>query len=234
MISRLIVALALLASVARADDRDQMRLFDDGKHHVLAYLRGDTPDHARWAYGTTTELTLLRVAHKTVTPPRNIWHFDDPRYFARTTDLVLDDGTATVTCGTRPTTFRASGAKLTAKAALEPARWREPAYLARDATAVYYYVDRPQNAGTDPRLYIGKRGSLLEQKLTDVASDSAGLLLVTKRGSFRYNRGPDTFEWIGTDHKAMPLTAVHPDYDLIYNELGVYAGHRMGTPCDDL
>jgi hypothetical protein len=238
MIYRSTLALAICVSGASADDlRDRMRLFDDGKHHVLAYVPGDNPDHATWAYGTTAELTILRLVRQTVDHPGDFWHFDDPRYYGRASVLSLDQGTLTVNCAGRQTTFRPSSEKLTAKTVVKQLAWREPAYLARDDTAVYYYVDRSRAEGNvkpDTRLYIGKRGAMRVQTLTGQASDSAGLLLVTSHGSFNYKRGPEAFEWIGTDHKSIPLTGVRVDFDLIYNELGVYAGQRMGTPCDDL
>jgi hypothetical protein len=238
MICRVVLTVTVCASVARADEvRDHMRLFDDGKHHVLAYAPGDNADSATLAYGTTAELTILRLVRQTMTQPGDFWHFDDPRYYGRTTVLALVDGTLTVTCAARQTTFRPSNAKLPAKTLLKPLAWRVPVYLARDDSAVYYYVDRGQpldNVKSDPRLYIGKRGAMRVQTLTGQASDSSGMLLVTSHGSFKYKRGPDTFEWIGTDRKSVPLDGVRVDNDLIYNELGVYAGQRMGTPCDDL
>ena len=41
--------------------------------------------------------------------------------------------------------------------------------------------------------------------------------------------------WIDTAKKAVELCAVpvSENLPLIYNELGVYTGARLGTPCDD-
>ena len=83
------------------------------------------------------------------------------------------------------------------------------------------------------------------QKMTNVVADREGEIFTTKSGSLRYV----------TDRKAAPiwiengkkttLTVVPiegagengepvSNYQLIYNELGVYLGERLGNPCDDL
>jgi hypothetical protein len=158
------------------------------------------------------------------------------------------DGKATLTCGERTITLRkvpAAELEETLKGArfLAP-RWRRiPHALARDDEGTYYYVDGtrgPDGAalGKKPgyQLWTGRKGKLVRQELEDALVDGAGQLYVGATGRLRIKpTGRDTAEatWL-TAAGSRPLTWLEPsDHGpLIYGELGVYAGERLGTPCD--
>ncbi len=135
------------------------------------------------------------------------------------------------------------------KAMLKQARffprvWKRHAYtLARDDEGTYYYVDRaldPPN-NFDFNLYRGTRGDMKPVALVNIVSDSEGDIFASKRGRLRLiftHGGRDrqrTWEWI-SGKKRRPLTDVPVlrNIMLIYRDLGVYDGKRLGTPCDDL
>ena len=116
-----------------------------------------------------------------------------------------------------------------------PRKWA-PYALARDNNGVYYYVDRGY-AEADKgrfRLYVGPKGNLKLQKMTNVVSDSEGDIFATKTGSLRLILDKRESSWI-ENNKPTPLKVVPVEDNLpmIYGELGVYSGERLGTPCDD-
>jgi hypothetical protein len=123
-----------------------------------------------------------------------------------------------------------------------PRKWR-PHVLARDSHGVYYYVDRARAPGSEGqyRLFVGPKGNLVQQKMTNIVSDSKGDIFSTKTGDLRLviEAGPERNAkdgmWIKKE-KPLALTIVPIDANtaMIHNELGVYAGERLGTPCDEL
>ncbi len=73
------------------------------------------------------------------------------------------------------------------------------------------------------------------QKMTDVASDSEGEIFATKTGSLRLVLDKKQSSWLmGEKATSLTLIPVEQNYQMIYNDLGVYTGERLGTPCDDL
>jgi hypothetical protein len=113
-----------------------------------------------------------------------------------------------------------------------------PYALLRDTTGKYYLVERgfaPENEKSF-RVHVGQKGSLKLQEMKDIVSDSEGQIFSTKKGDLRLV--VDKAEapmWIEgakkkVELKVVPITENLP---MIYNELGVYAGARLGTPCDD-
>jgi hypothetical protein len=113
-----------------------------------------------------------------------------------------------------------------------------PHALLRDSSGTYFYVDRgfaPAEA-RNFRVFIGARGDLKPQKMTNVVSDSEGEIFTTKKGQLRLviDRAQKPL-WIENPRKEVELRNVPVDQNLplIYNELGVYTGIRLGTPCDD-
>ena len=120
-----------------------------------------------------------------------------------------------------------------------PLHKRKPHVLTRDDKGTYYYVDRGNTPETEKnfRLFVGRRGNLRLQAMTNIIADSQGEIFSTKSGSLRFIAGPGGYDssWV-QGKKVIKLTAipVEGNYGLIYNDLGVYAGERLGTPCDDL
>lgn len=155
----------------------------------------------------------------------------------------LSKHTCSVSCGERTTELKLvdapSARKLLMDAKIGPSPQKHrPHRLLRDELGNYYYVDRGFKAGEEKRfrLFKGPKGSLKEQKMTNVVSDSEGEIFSTKTGSLRLiidKKDPGV--WLEAK-KTLKLREVPiaENMPLIYNELGVYSGEKMGTPCDDL
>jgi hypothetical protein len=138
---------------------------------------------------------------------------------------------------------------LLGKATFEPPLHKRAAHhLARDESGRYYYVDKGNTADTEKsfRLFVGPKGAMKLQKMTNAVADTEGEIFTTKSGSLRYvtdRKNPPT--WIQGKKKltltVVPIEGVDEksgepinNYQLIYNELGVYLGEKLGNPCDDL
>lgn len=147
-----------------------------------------------------------------------------------------------VQCDTRQTELvqlPAAEAKAMLEAAqfLKP-RWKRRAYaLARDDRGRYYFVDRarePENS-QDFRLYIGPKGNLKPQKMVNVVSDSEGDIFSTRDGELRLVLSKGESVWIKKKQRTELVNVpVLDNHVMIYTDLGVYMGERLGTPCDDL
>jgi hypothetical protein len=128
-------------------------------------------------------------------------------------------------------------ADLLSRASFQPSpHGREPHALARDKQANYYYVDRGATPETakDFRLYRGRRGGLRLLPMRDVVSDSEGEVFESTGGKLRLFLGRAEAEWVEQNKtRALLRLPVGENYGLIYNELGVYMGQRLGVPCDD-
>jgi hypothetical protein len=113
-----------------------------------------------------------------------------------------------------------------------------PHALLRDDRGNYYYVERgidPDNE-KDFRLYVGPRGNMQLQKMTNIVADSEGEIFSTKKGELRMvvDRVQASV-WIDKKQRyELRTLPVKDNMTLIYTDLGVYAGVRLGTPCDDL
>ncbi|TQF11493.1 hypothetical protein FJV41_33870 [Myxococcus llanfairpwllgwyngyllgogerychwyrndrobwllllantysiliogogogochensis] len=131
------------------------------------------------------------------------------------------------------------GAEILRKAAYAPNPQQFAPYaLLRDTKGNYYFVDKGART-TDQknyRVFIGPRGALKPQKMTNVISDSEGEIFSTKKGDLRLVLDKaKTSVWIENTKKSLELrqVPVEENLPLIYNDLGVYEGIRLGTPCDD-
>ncbi len=157
-------------------------------------------------------------------------------------ELDEEKKTCAVRCGTRTIPFTWVDAEkaeaLVRQAKFEPNPQKYVPYaLLRDQQGRYYLVER----GFQPeeqrnfRVSIGPKGNLQPQKMTDIVSDSEGEIFSTKKGELRLvldKAAPST--WIENSKKLELRTVpVSENLPLIYNELGVYTGARLGTPCDD-
>jgi hypothetical protein len=161
--------------------------------------------------------------------------------------------TCVVSCGERKATLTIldEDAKkaLLAKATFEPPlHKRSPHHLARDNSGRYFYVDKGNTPETEKnfRLFVGNKGAMKLQKMVNAVADTEGEIFTTKSGSLRYvtdRKNPPIWTEKG---KKLVLTVVPIEsvdaatnepinnYQLIYNELGVYLGEKLGNPCDDL
>jgi hypothetical protein len=140
--------------------------------------------------------------------------------------------------GTRPLTqLQADEAStLLRHAKFMPPLWIHQAHLlARDDDGVYYYVDavREEYGGKGYRVFVGPKGRMKQVVMTNIVSDSAGEIYVTKTGQLKLIAGTAKMYWI-KDGKKNELTALPPENNiyLIYRDLGIYG--RLGAVCDDL
>jgi hypothetical protein len=158
-----------------------------------------------------------------------------------------------VSCGARTTPMTlldepAKKALLAAASYEPPLATRAPHRLARDDTGRYFYVDKGNSPETEKsfRLYVGPKGAMKLQKMINAVADTEGEIFTTRSGSLRYVtdrlKPPVWVEGKKTRIlTVVPIEAVDEksgepinNYQLIYNELGVYLGQKLGNPCDDL
>ena len=246
---RLVILSVLLAGAAFADDapipppwgegkklREKMALEDarvcaDAKGRVVVVYRMDA-----LYYGDARTLTAMNSDGSSVFDPRQQENNAAVSY-------AKAGGECEVECGTRRVKLprvpeeQASALLLGAKYAPNPHQ-REPHALLRDDRGTYYFVDRGRAPGEEKnfRLYVGLKGAMTLQKMTNVVSDSAGEIFSTKSGDLRLLIDREkSSEWIQkTKRTPLRFLDVQDNLHLIYAELSVYAGQRLGSPCDDL
>lgn len=248
-----VVAHADSPAEIAAADRARTTVCTDGKSHYVALAPDERliyalfySDGKQWYRVPAEESGALSGGH-----------FLEPRFIAPTknsdfrgldmriySEVVFDKDkqTCTLFCGERKTELQVvpevkATPLLAAAKFIENPRQFVPYALARDDRGMYYYVDR----GATPvsakrfRLFTGQRGNLKLQQMTNVVSDSEGDVFSTKTGSLRLIIDRRESTWIeGEKPRKLMLVPVRQNLGLIYNELGVYAGQRQGTPCDDL
>jgi TolB-like protein len=198
--------------------------------------------------GDDRKLFRLRLHGSASNGPTSSSVFWEPRVRrGAESELEWRGGQATLTCGERRVELRPLSpeetTRLLAGVTFHAPRWRRiPRALARDDDGTFYYVDAARRADgredldrPDLRLWIGRKGKLVHRELQDTLPSAGGYLLVSVAGRLdvRRERGEMGATWIdGTGRR--PLTWLEPaaSAQLIYGELGVYAGERLGTPCD--
>lgn len=239
-----------------AEARAKATAYTDGKSHYLVVVP-DERSVVRLYYGDGKRLFRVPIEGHGMASG---WDFQDPRFMNKTANpdfrgidwrlmsaAKQDDAKKTleVRCGERTATFTRV-AEAAERALIDGASYEQtlrrfrPYALARDNTGVYYYVDRgyDEEDPTAPknfRLFVGQRGNLKQQKMTNVVSDSQGDIFSTKTGDLRLVLSKTESEWVESG-KSRKLLWVEPMQNLhmIFTELGVYIGERLGTPCDDL
>ena len=231
--------------------KDPMILLTDGKGHYVAVTPFVTAEHTLF-YGDGKKFSAVPVVSSSSNGNEKFdMHFADPRFyieFRQASVLDFKDGKYNVECGDHTVALQRVDAK-TAKPMLDaavflpsPRKWR-PHVLLRDSRGIYYYVDRGRTKQSEGqyRLFVGPKGNLVQQKMTNIVSDSQGDIFSTKTGDLRLviDAGPERNAqkgaWIKNE-KSQQLTIVPVDANsaMIHTDLGVYAGEHMGTPCDDL
>ncbi|RYZ34638.1 MAG: hypothetical protein EOO71_38375 [Myxococcaceae bacterium] len=228
----------------------------DGKgHYVVSVPREETDDlDEQLFYGDGKQ--LLVVPRPPGFLPGTL--FMDPRFFNPKgtadyqgvdlrvhSELSVDakERTCSLRCGERKVPLEmlpgTQARELLRKATYAPNPQKYvPHALLRDSNGTYYYVDKgftPEES-RNFRVFIGPRGDLKPQKMTNVVADSEGEIFTTKKGQLRLviDRAQSPV-WIENPRKEVTLrnVPVEQNLPLIYNELGVYTGIRLGTPCDD-
>jgi hypothetical protein len=238
----------VLLGLALADE-PELTLLGDAKGHVIAVAVKDVK--SRLYYGDDKALTEVPVnpSDNTGPMPDGSWtrKFIDPRFkrvikdyrdIAKSLTQVSFDGKAyLLKCGERSTALTplpADKQKAARAAKREPApEPYKPYALARDDRGTYYYVDR---AGEKRfRVFSGPKGSLKKLRMTNVVSDSEGDLFATTSGDLRLLIDKKEVTWIEpTTRRKLTLVPTEDNLPMIYTELGVYSGEKLGTPCDDL
>lgn len=223
----------------------------DGKKHYLAI---DTEMSSELLfYGDGKSFYRQRVGagggERAEAGSKDAWvrrgmSFWDPR-FTRGVESSFDlspGGKWSVTCGEHTTALTRlpdeEAARLQAGAAFLPPRWTYRAHaLARDSTGRYYYVDQAREPEGNKRfrLFSGPKGDLRPLKMINVVSDSKGEIFSTRSGELRLVLNKDDYAWVHGEHATKLLSVpVEDNHVMIYTDLGVYTGQRLGTPCDDL
>jgi hypothetical protein len=219
--------------------KDLVVVSDGHGHFVAASLT----DSEAIFYGVGATFWAQRVYGHGANPAEGDydWRMWAPQS-AHDADVALEDGKRwTVTCSQRVTPFHPLDEKdtreLLARVKFRKAPWkRQAVLLGRDDRGRYYYVDRlrDEHGGKGLRLFIGKKGRLVAQRLVDTVDDSVGLLLETRGGELHADLEKNTVWWTaGRSRKDLSFVPLADNRTLVYRELGVYR-ERLGVPCDDL
>lgn len=225
----------------------------DKKNHYVVTSRGNASSGYLY-YGDGKQFTAVDLASEF-----GGVNFFEPRYFDasassgfRGRDYRLyssvqfdsEKQTCSVRCGTRRTELSLLPAdraiELLTSARFSPPRPQYVAHaLTRDDTGIYYYVDKGSTPETAQqfRLFVGPKGGMKLQRMTNIVADSQGEIFSTKNGALRFVVGPQgkSSTWIkGTHRTELLAVPIAENWNMIWNDLGVYTGERRGTPCDDL
>ena len=223
--------------------REKLRVFTDGKKHYVVLVPFDFSS-PMFFYGDGADFYMQRgfggSKNGELSFSRAFW---DPRVNAGVESMFqYRNKRYTLTCSTRESEFHAvptsEATALLGSARFHHARWKYQSYwLARDEHARYYYVDRlrepPGNNAF--RLFVGPKGDLKQQKMTNVVSDSKGDIFSTKSGELRLVSSASEGKWIaGKQRTDLTVVPIEDNHVTLYTDLGVYTGQRLGTPCDDM
>jgi hypothetical protein len=248
------VAGPAVAQPAAGDDavdvsayRDRLKLLGDGKGHYVALLPftiSDGPDTGYLFYGDGKTFWAQRRRGGGRSGNESFdTTFWEPRVTrAYQAGLSYRDQKYVVQCDERKTELtpvpKDEAQKILADARFLATKWKRRAYaLARDNAGIYYYVDRAREpqGNKDFRVFRGPKGAVKPQKMVNVVSDTEGDIFITQAGKLRLVLSKNEHAWLhgGKTVKLTPVPVEDNAY-MIYSELGVYAGERLGTPCDDL
>ncbi len=258
----LVLALVVGSSTARADSRkpadevdiqgikSRLVFLHDGRGHYVALVPFDS--NAPMFYGDGKTFYQQRVFGYSQnqgegTASLNYWA---PISVPRGGEISLASGVWTVRCSDRKTPMltldELETGKLLDKAVFKKVMWKRQAHgLARDDGGIYYYIDRLRDDRStaeqwdDPhpptgfRLFIGRKGKLREQKITDSAVDSKGIVLTTRSGRLSIDESTKRVVWTrGKKRAELIHLEVEDNVLLIYRDLGLYG--KLGIPCDAL
>jgi hypothetical protein len=225
----------------------------DGKGHYVVVAPHEKTNHQLF-YGDGK--TFVQV-------PRPPWglsgtDFLEPRFFNKganpdfrghdfrvysAVEFDREKKTCALRCGDRTTPLtvvepeQAQKMLTSAKYEKNPQKY-VPYALLRDTNGTYYLVEKGFHPEDEKsfRVHVGQKGSLKLQQMKDIVSDSEGQIFSTKKGELRLvvDRAQSPV-WIEGAKKKVELRVVPitENLPMIYNELGVYSGARLGTPCDD-
>lgn len=239
--------------------RENLRAFTDGKGHVVCVLTDRNHPQRLVFYGDGKTLYAQRVTFFAANqddlggPWRMSWKFQDPRISGERGPYghVRRSGDRwTVVCADRTTRLIPMGGQaenrlLRAATFRHPLGRRWPYLLARDPGGRYYFVDRhhaglsarPGGDATDLRVWRGAPGRMVRLPVKRAATDSTGGVFTTRRGVLRFLDSGETASatWVAKGRSTkLAVLSIRRNLSLIFDDLGVYFGERLGTPCDDL
>lgn len=161
--------------------------------------------------------------------------------------LARDHNRYTLTCteGQTKRTFELTvGERATLKRAAvveEKNHFNIVLFARQPRTTTYVVVDTPARAEwKEFRVFIGKRGAMKQLAVTEIASDTDGLVLVTPKGTLEIKQGRRTADppaaTYGSATKFVDLTIldIATNQPLIARGLGIYPAAVTGYPCDEL
>ncbi|MGC4121597.1 MAG: hypothetical protein QM765_44870 [Myxococcales bacterium] len=185
----------------------------------------------------------------------SVW---DPRFrdsFGPDGDIEFFEGAYKVVCGNKKkveTEYKrlpeAEAKKVTKGAKFLKPRFRRQAYaIARDDEGNYFFIDEKrrddygQEGDREFHFYMGTKGKMVPYEMKDYSLDSSDEIFMTTAGRLKRPTAPTstgdgkTPEWIvGKQKTPVSWLALDGQAQLIYTALGVYAGEKLGTPCDPL
>jgi hypothetical protein len=220
--------------------KDKLKLLTDGKKHYFALVPFGPSEHVYYGDGKVFHAQRIIGGGKdgTTSFEFNFW---EPRVNQGRT-VELKAGKYSVTCDKRETALTlvpdAEAKGILAAAKFFTPRWKHKAHaLARDDRGVYYYVDQAREPADSKvfRLFSGPKGGMKPLKMTNVVSDSEGEIFTTPAGDLRLILDRGETAWVqGKKRTLLTNLNIEDNPLVIYNDLGVYVGQRLGTPCDDL
>ena len=259
----LVLALVVGGATARADTprkpadevdiegiKSRLVFVHDGRGHYMAMVPFDSDGPVFYGDGKTFYLQrVFSYSHQQADGKESL-SFWAPTSVPRGGELSLASGVWTVRCSDRSTPMmrldEIETGKLLQRAVFKKVMWKRQAHgLARNDEGTYYYVDelrddRPQaEQADDPhpptgfRLFVGRKGKMREQKITDSAVDSKGIVLTTRLGKLSMDDGGKRVV-LTRGKKQTELIPLDPMDNLrvIYRDLGIYG--KLGVPCDAL
>jgi hypothetical protein len=221
----------------------------DGNGHYLALLAMREMDLTFYGDGRTFHQLRIRGSSRDTAAGRSSRRFWSP--ISTDADIILGPGGKwTVQCSDRTTPMVPLAAgdtrEMLGRARFMKPFWKRQALvLARDDRGSYYYVDkirddrsahereRDPNPPRGYRLYIGRKGRMAEQRLSDAVEDSKGMVLSMKKADLTIDFDSSTATYSSGKRKdKLVFLPVEDNTMLIYRDLGLY--QKLGVPCDDM
>ncbi len=226
--------------------RGEMTVFGDGQGAFLALAPfGDqgSPVFFGGAGKLYRQEVLARREQETTGYDLALW---DPRVPGGQALVSLRGDRAVIRCGDRQLELQALGLRpgrrqLVAATYYAPPFVRKPVGLARDDEGNFFFLDsarEPGQQGPDYRLYAGPKGALARLEIDELGREGDAVLLRTAQGRLRFRREGEVggqAAWLaGGGKRALAWLDTAEQAPMIFGELGVYGGQRLGTVCDPL
>lgn len=238
---------------------DDLKLVTDGKGLYLAFP-ADRDSTERVFVGDGKAFRALRIGGGSANGSEGTWSYNfwDPRIREGSGGGVdgqfekAKGGKYVVTCGNRHETQRSfelkpvadkEAAKILKGAKFFQQPWRRQAYaLVRDDDGNFFFLDealgRP-NGERDFRFWMGSKGDMKGYAIKDYLTDPGSEIFVTTAGRLKRthatDKSPMEAEWVVGGQKTKVTWLDLPSQaQLVFTKLGVYAGDKPASPCDQV